>query len=86
MGGRRIVSPFLEGINIGKRTPVLYSANGLVGAWARDARGSWIHPAEPGGERQRRLAFHLGVNLIMYALCADYKQDRIHLPFLRQKI
>jgi hypothetical protein len=86
MGGRRIVSPFLEGINIGQRTPVLYSANGLFGAWARDARGSWVHPAEPGGERQRRLAFHLGVNLVMYALCADYKQDRIHLPFLRQKI
>jgi hypothetical protein len=86
MGGRRIVSPFLEGINLGKRTPVLYSANGLAGAWARDARGSWVHPAEPGGERQRRLAFHLGVNLVMYALCADYKQDRIHLPFLRQKI
>ena len=86
MGGRRIVSPFLEGISLGKRTPVIYSQNSLAGAWAKDHLGRWLHPTEPGGERQRRLAFHIGVNIIMYALCADYKQDRIHLPFLRQKI
>ena len=67
-------------------TPVIYSPNGIGSAWARDSYGRWLNPVEPGGERQRRLAIQLGVNIIMYTLCSDYKQDRIHLPFLRQKI
>lgn len=86
MGGRKIVSPFLEGISLGETTPVIYSPNGLGAAWAKDSMGRWVHPTVPGGERQRKLAFQLGINLIMYALCSNYKQDRIHVPFLRQKI
>ena len=86
VGGTRIVSPFLEGIAIQGRTAVIYSPNDLLGAFARDALGRWADPCAPGGDRQRRLAFHLGVNIVLYALCGDYKQDRIHMPFLRQRI
>jgi hypothetical protein len=84
--GARLVSPFLEGITTQGRTSVIYSPNDLFGAFARDPLGRWIDPCAPGGERQRRLAFHLGVNIVLYALCGDYKQDRIHTPFLRQRI
>lgn len=83
--GARVVSPFLEGATIQGRTAVIYSPNDLLGAFARDPLGRWVDPCAPGGDRQRRLAFHLGVNIVMYALCGDYKQDRIHLPFLRQR-
>lgn len=86
VAGARVVSPFLEGLTIQGRTAVIYSPNDLLGAFARDPLGRWVDPCAPGGERQRRLAFHLGVNIVMYALCGDYKQDRIHLPFLRQRI
>ncbi len=86
VAGARVVSPFLEGITIQGRTAVFYSQNDLLGAFARDPLGRWSDPCAPGGERQRRLAFHLGVNIVMYALCGDYKQDRIHMPFLRQRI
>jgi len=86
VAGARIVSPFLEGVTIQGRTAVIYSPNNLLGAFARDPLGRWTDPCAPGGERQRRQAFRLGVNLVMYALCGDYKQDRIHLPFLRQRI
>lgn len=86
MGGRRIVSPFLEGVTARGRTSVIYSPNGISAAWEKGRSGEWLHDTEPGGERQRKLAFQLGVNIIMYALCSDYKQDRIHLPFLRRKI
>jgi hypothetical protein len=86
LGGRRIVSPYLEGIDIGDRTAVLYCQNDIGCAWERDEAGRWVHPCLPGGERQRRLAFQLGVNIVLYALSQDYKQDRIHLPFIRQRI
>jgi hypothetical protein len=86
VSGARIASPFLEGVTIQGRTAVLYCPNDLLGAFSRDPLGRWLDPCAPGGERQRRLAFHLGVNIVMYALCGDYKQDRIHLPFLRQRM
>lgn len=86
VAGARVVSPFLEGLTIQGRTAVIYSPNNLLGAFARDPLGRWVEPCAPGGDRQRRLAFHLGVNVVMYALCGDYKQDRIHTPFLRQRI
>ncbi|HEY5998462.1 MAG TPA: DUF4159 domain-containing protein [bacterium] len=85
VSGARVVSPFLEGVTIQGRTAVILSPNNLLGAFARDPLGRWVEPCAPGGERQRRLAFHLGVNIVMYALCSDYKQDRIHVPFLRQR-
>jgi hypothetical protein len=86
VAGARVVSPFLEGLTIQGRTAVIFSPNDLLGAFARDPLGRWVEPCAPGGDRQRRLAFHLGVNIVMYALCGDYKQDRIHTPFLRQRI
>ena len=85
VSGARIASPFLEGITLQGRTAVILSANNLLGAYARDPLGRWVDPCAPGGERQRRLAFHLGVNIVLYALCSDYKQDRIHVSFLRQR-
>jgi len=86
IAGARIASPFLEGITLQGRTAVIYTQNDLLGAFARDPLGRWLEPCSPGGERQRRLAFHLAVNIALYALCGDYKQDRIHVPFLRQRI
>jgi hypothetical protein len=86
VAGARIATPFLEGVTIQGRTAVIYSPNDLLGAFARDPLGRWLDPCSPGGDRQRRLAFHLGVNIVMYALSGDYKQDRIHVPFLRQRI
>ena len=86
VGGVRIVSPNLEGINVGASTPVIYCQNDLGGAWERDQAGQWTNACTPGGEAQRKDAFHLGINIILYAMTENYKEDLIHVPFIRRRL
>jgi hypothetical protein len=83
--GRRIAMPHLLGASLEDRYAVIYSGNDLGGAWARDAFGRWEYEVAPGGERQREMAFRVGVNLAMYALCLDYKDDLVHTPFILRR-
>ncbi len=84
-GGRRIVNPYLEGLELEGRTAVIYSQNDLGGAWERDGLGNWEYEVFPGGEPQRIMSFRLGINIILYALTGDYKQDQVHLPFILRR-
>jgi hypothetical protein len=83
--GRTIRVPHLEGVTIEKRMAVIYCQNDLAGAWSRDAFGRWEYEVTPGGERQREMAFRLGINLVMYAMCLDYKEDMVHAPFILKR-
>ncbi|NOZ24325.1 MAG: DUF4159 domain-containing protein [Planctomycetes bacterium] len=80
--GRTLGSAQLLGITQEDRTLVIYCGNDLGGAWAKDSIGNWEFDVVPGGERQRELAFRMGVNLVMYALCCNYKRDQVHIPFI----
>lgn len=75
----------LEAIEVGDRVAVLYSRHDLGGAWARDNLGTWQLPVTPGGDEQRERAIRLGVNVVMYALCLDYKDDQVHAPFIMRR-
>ena len=86
IGGMRMIQPYVEGIQIGATTAVVYCQNDLGGAWERDQLGNWTNPCTPGGEEQRRDAFHLGINLIVYAMTENYKDDLIHVPFIRRRL
>lgn len=86
IGGTRLIQPYLEGLQSATSTPVIYCHNDLGGAWARDQLGNWINPCTPGGDEQRREAFHLGINLILYAMTENYKDDLIHVPFIRKRL
>ena len=83
--GRLAIAPALEGVVQDGRVVCAYVANDLGGAWARDDFGNYDFPCEPGGEKQRELAFRMGVNLVMYALCLDYKSDQVHVPFIMKR-
>lgn len=86
IGGRVATTPYIEGIRLGETTPVIYCHNDLGGAWEKNALGNWVNECTPGGEQQRRDAFHLGINLILYAMTGNYKQDLIHVPFIRRRL
>lgn len=83
--GRKLRAPYLEGLKYQDRYAIIYSQNDLGGAWARDAFGRWEYEVTPGGERQREVTFRLGVNLAMYGLCLDYKDDLVHTPFILRR-
>ena len=83
--GRLAIAPALEGVTHDDRLVLAYVANDLGGAWARDDFGNYDFPCEPGGEHQRELAFRLGINIVMYALCLDYKSDQVHVPFIMKR-
>lgn len=83
--GRVVVSPTMEGIFDDDRLAVVVSHNDLLGAWARDNFGAWKYECSPGGENQREYAYRLGINLVMYALCINYKADQVHVPFILRR-
>ena len=80
--GRSIVAPYMEGCERDDRLMAIYSHNDLLGAWSRDNFGNWLYEVHPGGERQREMAFRMGINVVMYVLCLDYKEDQVHVPFI----
>ena len=83
--GRLLNKPHLEGCLVGKRAAVIYSQNDLLGALNRDEGGSFEFEATPGGDRQREFAIRMAINVCMYALCLDYKDDAVHLPLILNK-
>ena len=83
--GRVLEAPYMEMAKVGKRAAVIYSRNDMAGAWSRDDRGDWEFECTPGGDSQREYAIRTGVNLCMYALCLDYKEDAVHLPFIMRR-
>jgi hypothetical protein len=80
--GRILAAPHLEGVERDRRLAVVYTQNDLGGALARDGFGRWEHEVIPGGDDQREEAFRLGINLVMYALCLDYKTEQAHIDYI----
>ena len=69
-----------------------------TGGWSSSTRRTtWAAPGRattsgsgstrccPAATQQREMAFRLGINLAMYALCLDYKTDQVHVPFILRR-
>ncbi len=83
--GRALNKPTLEAALLNKRAAVMYSQNDVLGALNRDESGTYEYDVTPGSERQRELAARLAINIVMYALCLDYKDDAVHLPLIMNR-
>jgi hypothetical protein len=75
----------LEAIVRGGQAQVLFSEHDLGGALARGASGGWEQAVRPGGDLQREHAIRLAVNIAMYVLCSNYKDDQVHAKFLMRR-
>ena len=56
-----------------------------LAAWAVDERGRPIYSVD-GGDIQREMAIRFGVNLIIYILTGNYKEDQVHIPALLERL
>lgn len=83
--GRVAVHRQLEGVAQGSMHPLVYCRDDLSGALDRLVDGSDALGCSPGGEEQRREAVKLGINLVMYALTSNYKQDQAHVKKLMEE-
>lgn len=77
--------PEMEAITVGSVAPLIYSRNDVSGALERRENGTFVAACVPGGERQRREALKLGINLVMYSLTANYKKDQAHVVALKKQ-
>jgi hypothetical protein len=83
--GRVLGPPSVEAIVRGKNAQVLFLSHDLLGALARSRAGTASLQVEPGGPVQREQAIRFAVNIAMYVLCSDYKDDQVHAPFLMRR-
>jgi hypothetical protein len=65
---------------------LVIGGNDWAGAWAINSFGDPMLPVAPGGSNQRELAYRFGVNIVMYALTGNYKDDQVHLPKILERL
>jgi hypothetical protein len=93
--GRVLGPPHVDAIVRGKSAQVLFLEHDLLGALAEEGDG-WALPLEGVDDRasaqrvrgiadQRERAIRFAVNIAMYALCSDYKDDVVHAPSILKR-
>lgn len=81
--GRVSRPPHVYALSRGREASVIYTRQDVGGAVARDKFGNF--ETAQISETQRDRAIRFAVNIVMYALCVDYKDDQVHVPFLMRR-
>ena len=80
----RVPGKSVDAIVRGKMAQVLFLDVDLLGALSREGDG-WALDVGSGGSEQREYAVRLAVNIAMYVLCSDYKDDQVHAEWLMRR-
>ena len=83
--GRVEGPPKLEAVVRGGAAQVIFSSHDLAGALSQSDAGLWAVQVTPNGESQRERAIRLAINIAMYVLCSNYKDDQVHAPYLMRR-
>jgi hypothetical protein len=65
---------------------LIISSNDLAAAWAIDDKYDPVYAVVPGSDRQREMAYRVGVNIVMYTLTGNYKTDQVHVPAILERL
>jgi len=65
---------------------VIIGGHDWAGAWAATQSGGSLTPRLSGGAYQQEIAYRFGVNLMMYALTGNYKDDQVHVPHILERL
>jgi hypothetical protein len=57
-----------------------------AGAWAVDQKTGRPLLSIEGGDRAREMSYRFGINLVMYILTGNYKDDQVHVPELLDRL
>lgn len=82
----RVAGPAkLDAIVRGGAVQVLFTKHDVLGALASGTGGVPSMAIEGGSEAQREEAIRLAVNVAMYVLCSNYKDDQVHAEHLMRR-
>lgn len=68
----------------GRQVSVLFSDHDLLGALARSG-DTWALPMQSADPLARTLVVRFAVNIAMFVLCLDYKDDQVHAEELMRR-
>ncbi|GBR68229.1 DUF4159 domain-containing protein [Gluconobacter kanchanaburiensis] len=67
-------------------SPVIIGNGDWAHAWAVDSSGNHPFAVIPGGEDQRTQAYRFGMNMVLYALTGNYKNDQAQYPEMLRRL
>lgn len=83
--GRLLGPERIHAIIRGRLPQVLFLSCDLLGALATEDDGSYRYDVSAKLPRQRELAIRFAVNIAMFVLCSDYKDDQVHAEWIMRR-